>query len=232
MAEDKGKEVKKEGAGPSSGPGGKKDYSTAILERKKSPNRLVVDDAVRAAPPRPPPPGPRGPGGARKPLPPGAGHAWGAPGPRPPGPGRPGPSVPGSCSRLVPATPAPGPRPRPRRPDRPGIASRTDAREPARGASPARRRQVNDENSVVALSTATMEELQVRRAGPPARAARPLPPPRIYSRYRPKIAQRPEAGSWREGGQGRGLGLPPPLSGPPSGSGGGGPPAPPVHLEL
>lgn len=25
---------------------GKKDYSTAILERKKSPNRLVVDEAV------------------------------------------------------------------------------------------------------------------------------------------------------------------------------------------
>ena len=29
----------------SSDPSGKKDYSTAILERKKSPNRLVVDEA-------------------------------------------------------------------------------------------------------------------------------------------------------------------------------------------
>lgn len=34
-------EVKKEGEG-----GDKKDFSTAILDRKKSPNRLVVDDAV------------------------------------------------------------------------------------------------------------------------------------------------------------------------------------------
>lgn len=34
-------DVKKEGEG-----GDKKDFSTAILDRKKSPNRLVVDDAV------------------------------------------------------------------------------------------------------------------------------------------------------------------------------------------
>lgn len=27
-------------------PGAKKDFSTAILDRKKSPNRLVVDDAL------------------------------------------------------------------------------------------------------------------------------------------------------------------------------------------
>jgi transitional endoplasmic reticulum ATPase len=35
------------GAGPSSSPGGKKpDLSTAILDKKKSPNRLIVDDAT------------------------------------------------------------------------------------------------------------------------------------------------------------------------------------------
>jgi len=34
-------EAKKEG-----GAGGKKDFATAILDRKKSPNRLVVEDAL------------------------------------------------------------------------------------------------------------------------------------------------------------------------------------------
>lgn len=38
----------KGGAGPSSAPKEekKKDYSTAILDKKKAPNRLIVDDAV------------------------------------------------------------------------------------------------------------------------------------------------------------------------------------------
>ena len=112
MAEDKGKEVKKEGAGPSSGPGGKKDYSTAILERKKSPNRLVVDDAVRAAPPRPPP-GPRGPGGARKPPSPGPATLGGLPGPARRGQGGPGPPSRGPAAVWCPPRPPPGPGPAP-----------------------------------------------------------------------------------------------------------------------
>ena len=35
-----------QGKSSSSDPKGKKDYSTAILERKKSPNRLEVDEAT------------------------------------------------------------------------------------------------------------------------------------------------------------------------------------------
>ena len=35
-----------QGEPSSSDPKGKKDYSTAILERKKSPNRLEVDEAT------------------------------------------------------------------------------------------------------------------------------------------------------------------------------------------
>ena len=113
MAEDKGKEVKKEGAGPSSGPGGKKDYSTAILERKKSPTRLVVDDAVRAAPPRPPPPVPAGPEGPGSPPPRGRPRLGGS---RAPPAGaraaralRPGALQPSGARHARPRAPAPPP---------------------------------------------------------------------------------------------------------------------------
>jgi len=40
MAEEPGTSAPKEDAGE------KKDFSTSILERKKSPNRLIVDDAI------------------------------------------------------------------------------------------------------------------------------------------------------------------------------------------
>ena len=113
MAEDKGKEVKKEGAGPSSGPGGKKDYSTAILERKKSPNRLVVDDAVRAAPPRPPPRVPAGPEGPGSPSPRGPATLGGLPGPARRGQGGPGPPSRGPAAVWCPPRPPPGPGPAP-----------------------------------------------------------------------------------------------------------------------
>ena len=109
--EDKGKaEVKKEGdkAGPSTGPGGKKDYSTAILERKKSPNRLVVDDAVRAAPPRPRGArrGPEAPPRARP-------RSGGSRAPARRGRGGPGPPFRGSAAVRRPPRPPPGPGPAP-----------------------------------------------------------------------------------------------------------------------